>query len=364
MFNFATICESIRRHWVAIAIVAALSLCAGVASSFVRDDAEPSAASYTAEATLYLTGYGYGDKAAGEEYDYSYNESLMVTDARRLVVSSEVAGAVREQYGEDVSVSSPAWVNESKNTDYSTRFVYIDATASDAETAKAACQMALELTRSAVEETLPVEKVEVVDEVALTSSGSSKAADWGSDAFVAEDVSFIEEAASGISMKKVVIFLFCGLALSIVAFASYDILSRRVRSSRDVERLLDLPVLASVAGDADLARLAQGVKVLMDRSDLSSVAVAGASSADGAAPVREALSKVDGIAVAPVVDLSGQADSASRLLECDTVLLVIAEGASSGAQLESALKQLRFAGVPVLGVAYLPKKSKRTARTR
>ncbi len=363
MFNFATICESVRRHWVAITLIAVLSLCAGVASSFARDDAEPTAASYTAEATLYLTGYGYDREDAGE-YNYSLNESLMVTDARRLVVSNEVAGAVRAQYGEDVTVSAPVWMNEAKNSEYSTRFVYVDVTASDPETAQAACRTALDLTRAAIEQTLPVEKVEVVDDVALTSSGSSKAADWGKDSFVSGEVSPIEAAASGISMKKVVIFLFCGIALSVLAFASYDILSRRVRSVRDVERLLDLPVLSSVSDASDMDRLAQGVKVLMDRSDMSSVAVAGASAADGAARVQEAVNRVEGISVTPAIDLSGEADAASRLMAADTVLLVISEGASKSGQLESALKQLRFAGVPVLGVAFIPKKPKRSSASR
>lgn len=361
MFNFATICESVRRHWVVIAIVGVLSLTAGVASSFVKDDAQPAAVSYTAEASLYLTGYGYGEKDAGE-YNYSYNESLAISDARRLVVSSEVAGKVREQYGSDVQVTAPVWMNESKNTEISTRFIYIDVTAADPETAKAACQTAADLAQAAIEDTLPVEDVSLAEPVALTGSGSSKAADWGRDAFVTEDVSSVEAVASGISMKKVVIFVFSGLALSILAFAAYDILSRRVRSSRDVERLLDLPVLASVSQDGDLDRLVQGVRVLMDRSELGSVAVAGASATDGAQRISKALADAGDVVVSGCIDLSGEADAAVRLLGSDTVLLVISEAASKGSELECALKQLRIAGVPVLGVVFVPKKPKRARR--
>ena len=33
MFNFATICESVKRHWIVIAIVTVLALAAGVVSS-------------------------------------------------------------------------------------------------------------------------------------------------------------------------------------------------------------------------------------------------------------------------------------------------------------------------------------------
>ena len=61
------------------------------------------------------------------------------------------------------------------------------------------------------------------------------------------------------------------------------------------------------------------------------------------------------------VDLSGQVDAASCLLEADTVLV---EGASSGAQLEDALKQLRIAGVPVLGAVFISEKSNRAKNAR
>ena len=38
MFNFATICESVKRHWIVIAIVTVLALAAGVVSSLNSDD--------------------------------------------------------------------------------------------------------------------------------------------------------------------------------------------------------------------------------------------------------------------------------------------------------------------------------------
>lgn len=363
MFNFATICESVKRHWVAIAIVAVLSLCAGVASSFVGGTSESSPIKHTAEATLYLTGYGYDDKETGD-YNYSYSEGLMVTDARRLIVSSEVAGKVRAQYGENVSVTAPVWVNEEENSEYSTRFVYVDVTAENAEIAKEACQAALDLTKEAIETTLPVQKVEVVDAPALKSAPASQAANWGSDALISANDSSPEVSPLGISMKKIVVFLFCGLALSVLAFASYDILSRRVRSARDIERLLDLPVISSVSHNSDLERLAKSVHVLMSRSGLARVAVAGLSSADGAQHVASALSAAGCLDVSGSVDLSGQVDAASCLLEADTVLVVVTEGASSGAQLEDALKQLRIAGVPVLGAVFISEKSNRAKNAR
>lgn len=360
MFNFATICESVKRHWVVIAIIAVLSLCAGVASSFTKDEAAPSPVNYTAESSLYLTAYGYGDKESGE-YNYSLSEGYMVTDARRLVVSSEVAGAVRAKYGEDVVVSSPVWMNDVKNSEYSTRFVYIDVTASDPETAKAACELATQLTKEAVMKTLPLESAEIAEPAALKSGGNTKAANWGADAFPGEKPSPIETAVEGISAKKVFIFTFVGLALSIVGFAAYDILSRRVRSVKDIERLLDLPVLATLADGKDSDRLAQSVAVLMKRSDLKTLAVAGASKADGASAVSKAIEDSKAVSVTSSVDLSDSVDAASRILGADTVLLVLKEGASRGSELECALKQLRIAGVPVLGAVFVPKKSKKRA---
>ncbi len=367
MFNFTTICESVRRHWMVIAAVTFLGLCVGVASSFVENEAAPSAAtsSYTAEASLYLSGYGYDEKEAGEEYNYSISEGYMVTDARRLVISTEVAGVIRSQYGEDVVVAAPVWKNEEKNSEYGSRFLFIDVTAADSETAKVACQEAVDLTTQAIWNTLPVAGVELVDPVTLKSGDHAKAADWGNDAFASEEKSVVEAVTSGISLKKVIIFAFSALVLSVLAFASYDIISRRIRSVGDVERLLDFPVISSIADDRDFGRLANGVKALANRSGLSRIAVAGASSFDNASHVYDEMIKNGGSKiVSDAVDLSDEIDAASRLIASDAVLLVISEGASKSSQLACALEQLRFAGVPVLGVVFLPKKSKSTVCSR
>ena len=56
MFNFATICESVKRHWIVIAIVTVLALAAGVVSSLNSDDPDEAPTKHVAEASLYLTG--------------------------------------------------------------------------------------------------------------------------------------------------------------------------------------------------------------------------------------------------------------------------------------------------------------------
>ena len=92
MFNFTTICESVKRHWIAIVLITALALVAGAGSSFVKSGKVETAATYTAEASLYVTGYGYDENARqGGDYNYEFNENTMMNDVRRIVVSKEVA---------------------------------------------------------------------------------------------------------------------------------------------------------------------------------------------------------------------------------------------------------------------------------
>ena len=221
--------------------------------------------------------------------------------------------------------------------------------------------MTVELAQQAIERTLPVESVTLAEPAAIKTGSADRAANWGIDALPGEGSTPIV-AASGISMKKLVIFGFVGAFLSIFGFAAFDILTRRVRSEGDVERLLDLPVLATASSNEDMARLAKSIRVLMGRSELSSLVVAGASAADGAKNVERALVGADEVSVTGLVDLSGDVDAASRVLGADSVLLVIAENASSSKQLECALKQLRIAGVPVLGVVFVPKKARKAPR--
>lgn len=362
MFNFATICESVKRHWVVIVIVTVLGFGAGVVTSLNSDDPEAAPVKHVAEASLYLTGYGYDQRDAGE-YNYSYSEGLMVTDSRRLVVSSEVAGAVRAKYGKDVTITAPQWMNDEKKSEYSTRFLYIDVAANDEETALAACGMTVELAQQAIENTLPVESVVLAEPVAIKTGSADRAANWGIDVLPGDEASSIVDT-SGISMKRLIIFTFVAAFLSIFCFAAFDILTRRVRSEGDVERLLDLPVLASVSSNEDMVRLAKSVRVLTGRSGLSNIVVAGASAADGAKSVERALVGSNDVSVADCVDLSGDVDAASRVLGADSVLLVVAENASTGKQLECALKQLRIAGVPVLGAVFVPKKARKASHSR
>ena len=99
--------------------------------------------------------------------------------------------------------------------------------------------------------------------------------------------------------------------------------------------------------------LAEDVRVLMKRSGLSSLAVVGATEADGAGNVAAML---EGVQVSGAFDLSKDTKGVSTIAESDAILLSVKEGAASGKQLENALKQMKISGTPVLGAVFISKK--------
>ena len=200
-------------------------------------------------------------------------------------------------------------------------------------------------------DTVPLSSIEIFDAATLKSTDDSVAADWGTALLDTSDS--VSPAVARISVKTLVIYGFVGLCLSIFCFAVYDIVSRRIRSANDAERLLDIPVLATLGQGQKSAVLPEDVRVLMNRNGLNSVAVAGATKADGASWVANLL---NGIKVTGSFDLSKDVEGISRIAASDTVLLVIKEGVSSGRQIENALKQIKISGTPVLGVVFISKK--------
>lgn len=189
------------------------------------------------------------------------------------------------------------------------------------------------------------------DSAALKATDNSNANEWGTADLGVEDSA--ESVTSRISMKSLVIYVFVGLCVSIFGFAVYDIMSRRVRSANDAERLLDIPVIASLGATEKSSMLAEDVRVLMKRSGLSSLAVVGATEADGAGNVAAML---EGVQVSGAFDLSKDTKGVSTIAESDAILLSVKEGAASGKQLENALKQMKISGTPVLGVVFISKK--------
>ncbi|WP_454945648.1 YveK family protein [Cryptobacterium curtum] len=360
MFNFSTVCESVRRHWIPIAIITAVCLLAGVGSSYLRSDGTVDASpKYTAEAAVYAIGYGYGEQNhIGDSYNYQQNETLMSNDIRRIMVSAEVAGEVRTKYGSNVTITVPWWYDTKSNSTISSRYVFVNVVASDAQTALDAAQEIADKTVEIAKDRVPVSYIEVAEPATLTSTDAQKAGDWGSNALVSSSSTTGQATASSpsLSVKNIVIFLFVGLAGSIVLFAAWDILSRRVRSATDVERLLDIPVLAHLAAGDSGEAAASAVAALTKRSNIESLVVCGASNRDEAPAVVERISSIDGLSVAGPVVLAQDDKAALRLQEGQAVLVVLREGASSGRQIENALSQIKIAGTPVLGAIFVSKK--------
>ena len=147
-----------------------------------------------------------------------------------------------------------------------------------------------------------------------------------------------------------------GLFLSVLVFAAYDILSRRFRSPHDVEKILDVPVLVTLAGrQGDNAFLAEDVRVLLEKNDLKNVAVAGFVAGDGAASVAHDLGQKLGDAVIEAGSLRDDPSCVQRLARADSVLLVLSYSAAKRADIAWAVEQMKVAGTPILGAVFRPK---------
>ena len=259
MFNVGAVVESMRRHWIAIVVIFALALGAGAASSFLKTGSEAQEISdkaYTAEASVYVTLEAVDGSMISEASD------RLISDARRTVISDKVAGEIRRIYGNEVSVYSPWWLDEEKNARYYSHYIFVDVSAPTQEIALAATNDAAKLAAEVMATTLPVKSVAVAEEAYLKQGDGSQAADRGVDAL--EEIESAAVTSSAISVKKLVIFGFVGLFGAIFVFACVDILSRRIRSARDVERMLDLPVLGVIKGEEDYAGALAAADVLLN----------------------------------------------------------------------------------------------------
>lgn len=360
MFNFQTILESMKRHWLWIIIVAALCLGAGVASSYVKNGQISTAPTYTAQSAVYAINYGYGeDTHQGTDYNYSQSDQLMTNDIRRIVQSDEIAGKLRSEYGSDIVLSTPWWYDSKSNSAISTRYVFIMVTAKDPNLAVEVAQKAAEMTVSVAPDFVPVSQISVAEDASLTSASDvSKAAEWGTGKL--ESVSDAQGTPTGtsttLSVKNIVVFLIVGLALSILGFAAYDILTRRVRSAADVERLLDIPVLAEVSQKEGVTAATSAVTVLSTRNNISDLVVVGASKSDNPRKIADALGKAGSVSIAACASLAEDAEAALSLLAGQALLIVLVEGASSGKQIQNMMKQLKMAGTPVLGCVFVSRK--------
>lgn len=350
MIDMTTLYESAKRHWIVIVCVTVVCAAAGFAFSFINANGEvDTAPTYTAEATIYVNGY---ESNAVEDYNYEYSDDKLISDVRRIVVSNEVAGKVREKYGEDVLVSSPFWKDKETDSTLYTRFIFVDVSARDPQTALDAADMAAQLALELVREYVPVSTAEQTGQAELRVAGED-AADFGVDPFASS-----EGAAGGmngkINMKLVLILAVFGSFGSFFVLSCFDVLSRRMRTPHDVSRVIDVPVISVLeSGSACRARVADDVSVLLARSGSMKTCVAGFSAGDDARAIGEIL-RDGGIDVNGVVDLSGDANAASMVSRADAVVLAIRSGASSSREIVAGAERLKVANVPVLGAVFLP----------
>lgn len=355
MVSIVAILESIKRHWVPIAVVTAVFLGVGVASSFVKDGSVEVAPTYTAETAIYINGY---KESADLRFNYDLDENLLVSDARRVVLSNEVAGEVRRQMGEDVVVSSPRWINPKNNADYPVRFIFVHATAPSADIALKAADLAAEKATAIMKDTLPVEKVEIQGNAVLTET-EGKATDFGSDELMVNADAPVKELATKINPKNVLVYTFVGLFVTVFIFALIDILTRRVRSYNDAERRFGASVLARVDTlDSDFSRAAAIVTILAEKSGYHSLAVVGATAEDAAAHVADNIVGHFGDVNVSSCSVSDESDSVRILSTVDAVLFVSVAGASKGRDIDETLRVVQLFGVPVVGTIFIESKKK------
>lgn len=354
MFDFVAIFESIKRHWMWVLLVTALCVCTGAALSLVKDGSIETEPQYTAEATLYFNAYA---SDAVEDFNYRVDDNLLATDVRRAVISKEVAGEVRNKLGEEVKISSPFWINEKTNGNFATRFIFVDATANNADLAVEAANLAAEKTTQVVRDTLPITKVEITSPASLKVTGLNKAADFGTEKIVTSSVDAPVTAGSGVSLKNILIYGFAGLFVSVLAFVLYDIISRKIRSPHDIERLLDVPVIAVCSGVDDAGLVGEDIRVLLRNNELDTMIVVGFASQDE--PEQWALrlkscmgDMVIGGVVAPL------AGSVARIAEASSVVLSVRQGAATGSEIRRAIEKLKIAGTPILGAVFVTKQKR------
>lgn len=350
MINIETVLDSVKRRWIFILVITAVCLGLSVVSSLSSDGEEVVNRSYTAQASVYVSA---NEKSQGEAaYNYEVDDDKLIADARRVVVSHSVAGEVREALGEEVTIASPFWINSKSNTNFYTRFIFVSASAPTTELAIEAANLAAEKTVDVLNTMPTVSEAYVSDRAALATT-NSRAADFGADPFVVESNPIVV-ASSAISMKKLVVYGLVGLVGSVFAFAAFDILTRRARSAADVERLLGVPVIATVKDPFASGSFVDDARSIMAKHGFESIAVIGGVEGDRANEIADAL-RAEGISVSDAIVAADDVAAATKLINAGCALVVLAYGKSSGKDIDLVESKLRLTGAPVIGAVFIGK---------
>jgi capsular polysaccharide biosynthesis protein len=395
---------TIKRRIVPILLITLV--CAGlvVAQGLLKSE-QVLTTTYTAEATLYVSGASYTGEALA--YNYELDEDRELENARRIVTSDTVAGSIRREFSErdpDLTISSPFPYDPAKADRVFTNFIYIDATSTDPDVALEAADATAELAAQQIAATLnKVQVVTVYEQAILKSTDGSHAAEPSQeltgDAVLGSTSSSAASAFASIDKKNLAIALFVGLFGSAFVCCVYEILNRKIRTAHDAEALIGIPVIAKVSAtdgldslgaEQELAKLTDDIQVLLPDDAAKIISVASIANAQMTTEVTSALaaSMVAAQLPATIVTAAGEqtpnlealkaavaaaaesggfvlidagalsqgASATMAVAASSAVLLVTRQQEAASAQIKQAIRQLQIADTPMLGIALLTSK--------
>lgn len=353
MINFSTIIAIARRH--ILVIIGAAVLCAGASVALdMTKPKEASPARYMAQTSIHyvIDSIPRNQRSDGSESDFIGRGTFY--NVSRLVESSEVAGEVRRQFGDDTTVQVAYYRNPNGSL-VETDFLTLSVRAESAQTAVDAAQLAAELSCKQIEKFLRVEDVTISSEPILVNNvDPSKVVDFGITNLKPQAPSVV----SGLNKRRLFIFVFLGLFGSFMLCAARDLLSRRLYDRHDVQRLINAPVLACVssARKESYTMAAHMLQAVLKKEQVSSMYLASLVSKENPQELKAILEECSEGKLA--LTSSGSLDDASALADmqqAESVVLIVRKACASGAELEQALCRLEFIGVPLAGCIFVEK---------
>ncbi|MBR3181494.1 MAG: hypothetical protein IKF56_02470 [Eggerthellaceae bacterium] len=352
MLDMTFVLESLRRRWW-VAVLVAVVFCAAGLAGMVMQKSDAISPTYTAEAAFYVS---YDDtKANAGDLDVSLEEDeYLAYDARRVVLNDSVAGEVRRALGEDVVISTPAWQNDLTKVENKTRFIFVDATAGTEEKALQAADMAADLAVQRINDDFEGITAFASDAAVIrTSSGG--VANFGADALTASPIT---QAASSISVKRLIIFAGAGLIVGIACIIIVEYCRRRIRSAHDVERLLGVNVIETLDSNSatveSYRRFGGILDALAKQRDAKSICLIGWPAEETPTGIVKNLdANLQYAGISGWAGMSSCSNSASALAESDSAVLVMTRNEQSAHELDEFAKAVSAVGLDVLGALYL-----------
>ncbi len=348
MISFASLFSSVKRYLIWIVLITLVAAGLSVAMDKLKAPEEGSVR-YLAQASLHFTydTLPKDEKALGIEASYlgAYTQNSIF----RIVESQEVAGEVRKELGESVTIQAAPWKNQEGDYGYS-EFITLSASAADKELALKAAVRAAELAKSQMEELLPLKNVSISSPASLVnSSKADETFNFGTGNLKEQSAGL----SAGLNKRRLLIFVFLGLFASAAAFICKDLLSRRIYVKDDLERLLNVPLIASLdkkASDKDLELAMGNIAALMKKQDLDTLFMLCPSQGDFNPAYLRAAENILGSGQTKLHCSSLEsAEDIIKLAQADACVLSLKAGKASAKELEQAMSSLNALGVKVLG---------------